>query len=62
MRELRRSIDSLDSTYRDYETSPDVNILDAYETIKGNYQRQVDAAYYKNSFVSDILHQLRMVS
>jgi hypothetical protein len=55
MRELRRSIDSLDSTYRDYETSPDVNILDAYETIKGNYQRQVDAAYYNNSFVSDML-------
>jgi hypothetical protein len=55
MRELRRSIDSLDSTYRDYETNPDVNILDAYETIKGNYQRQVDASYYKNNFVSDII-------
>jgi hypothetical protein len=55
MRELRSSLDALNSTYRDYETNPDVNILDAYETIKDNYQRQVDAAYYKNSFVSDIL-------
>ena len=55
MRELRASIDQLDSTYRDYETNPDVNILDAYETIKGNYQRQIDAAYFKNSFVSDVL-------
>jgi len=55
MRELRSSLDALNSTYRDYETNPDVNILDAYETIKDNYQRQVDAAYYKNSFISDIL-------
>ena len=55
MRELRSSLDALNSTYKDYETNPDVNILDAYETIKTNYQRQVDAAYYKNSFVSDVL-------
>ena len=58
MRELKYSVDALESTYMDYETNPDVIILDAYETIKDNYQRQVDATYLNNSFVSDLLTPL----
>jgi hypothetical protein len=48
---MQKAEDELERINKDYENSPDVNILDYYEEVKKNNQRTTDNAFRKNNAV-----------
>ena len=54
MQERERYLSELEKINKDYENSPDVNLLDYYEEVKKNNQITTDNAFRKNNAVLDV--------